>query len=67
MLVEAPMNTPKPRIRPKPEANRGADEPPMRDPPSYPERDPPAFTERDPGTEQKAARRVIFHEDDCLR
>lgn len=61
------MNTPKPRIRPKPESSRGRDERPMRDPPAYPERDPPVFTEHDPAGEQKAAGRVIFHEDDCLR
>jgi hypothetical protein len=61
------MSSPKPRIRPKPESGRGQDERPMRDPPSHPERDPPVFTERDPGAEQNATRRVIFHEDDCLR
>ena len=61
------MNTPKPRIRPKPGSSPGQNERPMRDPPSDPEHDPPPFSERDPGAEQKAFGRVIFHEDDCLR
>ncbi|MGH8318240.1 MAG: hypothetical protein ACREUL_09720 [Steroidobacteraceae bacterium] len=61
------MNIPKPRIRPKTDRYPMRNESPLRDAPSYPERDPPIFTERDPGAEQKAAGRVIFYEDDCLR
>jgi hypothetical protein len=61
------MSTPKPRIRPKADPHHRRSESPMRDPPSHPERDPPVFMERDPGTARKAAERVIFQEDDCLR
>ncbi|MGH8288171.1 MAG: hypothetical protein ACREV7_03965 [Steroidobacteraceae bacterium] len=64
------MNTPKPRIRPKPDARRrqsDQSESPMRDAPSHPEHDPSVFTERDPGAGQRVAGRRLFHEDDCLR
>jgi hypothetical protein len=61
------MSTPKPRIRPKAEPYREWSAQPLHDVPSAAHRDPPASTERDPGTGQKAAERVIFQEDDCLR
>ena len=61
------MSTPKPRIRPKADPCHPTSEPP-RDPPSPPERDPDLlFREHDRGTERKAAERVVFQEDDCLR
>lgn len=62
------MSTPKkPRIRPKADPYRAPTEQP-RDPPAHPEHDPSEpFMERDRGTERKAAERVIFQEDDCLR
>jgi len=60
------MSAPKPRIKPK-----GHCQPqralPGRDAPPFAQRDPPVFTEHDPDTKQKAAERVLFHEDDCLR
>lgn len=61
------MSASKPRIKPKSGPGHQQREFPTRDAPPDPERDPPAFTETDPAREQKAAERVLFNEDDCLR
>jgi hypothetical protein len=60
------MSVPKPHIKPK-AACRQQLQPPDRDVPPYTEWDPPVFSERDGDAGQKAAERVLFHEDDCLR
>jgi len=60
------MSTPKPRIRPKAGPPCQQSEIPLHDPSLDPGSDRPVFEEQHE-REPRAAERVVFHEDDCLR